>query len=62
VLWIRLVAIVAILFCGWVAAVSETELLIWSLATIAIAILLYLPLAWWRRRSIDRSEAPSLGS
>ena len=59
---VRVIAVVAILFCGWVAAVSETELLLWSLATIAIAILLYLPLAWWRRRSIDRSEAPSLGS
>lgn len=43
----------AILFCGWVASVSETQLLEWSVFTILAVILGYLPLAWWRRSGVD---------
>jgi arginine:agmatine antiporter len=58
----RTLAVGGIMFCGWVASVSETELLTWSVAAIAAVILAYLPLAWWRRRSIDSGTATSLGS
>lgn len=58
----RALAVGAILFCGWVASVSETELLLGSVAAIAAVILFYLPLGWWRRRAIDRDEPASLGS
>ena len=58
----RALAIGSILFCGWVASVSEVPLLLWCIAAIAAVILAYLPLAWWRRREIDRRELASLGS
>jgi arginine:agmatine antiporter len=58
----RILACGAIVFCAWVASVSETELLIWSVASIAAVIVAYLPLAWWRRRSIDTTVPTSLGS
>ena len=57
----RALAVGGILFCAAVSSVSETPLLEWSVAFIAAVILGYLPLAWWRRRAIDRNEAASLG-
>ena len=58
----RALAVGSILFCAWVASVSEIELLAWCVASIVAVILLYLPLAWWRRRVVDRAAAASLGS
>jgi uncharacterized membrane protein YgdD (TMEM256/DUF423 family) len=58
----RLLAAGSILFCGWVASVSERPLLLWCVAAVGVAVAGYLPLAWWRRRAIDRGEAASLGS
>ena len=49
----RGLAVGAVLFCGWVASVSETQLLEWSGFTILAVILGYLPLAWWRRSGVD---------
>jgi arginine:agmatine antiporter len=46
----RALAVGAILFCAWVASVSETELLLGSVAAIIGVILFYLPLGWWRSR------------
>jgi arginine:agmatine antiporter len=58
----RGLAVGSILFCAWVASVSELPLLLWSVAAIGGVILGYLPLAWWRRRAIDRGEPVSLRS
>jgi len=46
----RALAAGSIVFCGWVASVSEVPLLLWCVAAIAAVILAYLPLAWWRVR------------
>ncbi|HMA49167.1 MAG TPA: hypothetical protein VKP60_05395, partial [Magnetospirillaceae bacterium] len=51
----------AILFCGWVASVSETLLLEWSVFTILAVILGYLPLAWWRRSGVGSTEEEVAG-
>jgi arginine:agmatine antiporter len=48
----RVLAVGAILFCGWVASVSETELLLWSMVSIAVVIVAYLMLAWWRKSAL----------
>jgi len=54
-------AVGAILFCGWVASSSETQLLEWSLFTILAVILAYLPLAWWRQRALPSAEEQIAG-
>lgn len=53
----RVLAVGGILFCGWVASVSETELLLGSVAAIAGVILFYLPLGWWRSRVLRSEQA-----
>jgi len=56
----RSLAVGSILFCAWVASVSEIELLLWSVAFIVIVILGYLPFAWWRSRvSGTKVERPA---
>lgn len=57
----RTLAVGAILFCGWVASVSETELLEWSVLSIVAVILGYLPLAWWRRSAVGSAKEQIAG-
>jgi arginine:agmatine antiporter len=45
-------AVGSILFCGWVASVSETQLLAWSVVSIIAVIAAYLVLAWGRRSAL----------
>lgn len=51
----------AMLFCGWVASVSETQLLEWSVLVILIAVGGYLPLAWWRKSAVGSPEEQIAG-